>query len=231
MPRITANKPRRAGQTTPSAPAAPTKKATKPAAPKLERPNGFSPEDAFALPHRPQASALGLASVTPSPQRVIPGWMGNTAVCIHRDPNGRPTAGDRFTFDTWARQRASTAQFQFDVWAEGTTDRDNPDLWRELDVQVHYRYGDQGEYKTDYINFDRRNGNDARYSLELRKFDPWSRDTNSGHPSSDIPISEVKNEQGRVVGHQAQMQFFITVNGKELRPSDGRDFEGTYVNY
>lgn len=170
--------------------------------------------------------------MAPQNNRVIPGWMGNTAVSIHREPSGRPTPADRFTFDTWARQRASTTQFQFDVWAQGTTDRDNPDLWRDLDVQVHYRYGGQGEYKTDYVNFDRRNGNDARYSLELRKFDPWSKDgISTSNPPSDIPITEVKNAQGRVTSHEAKMEFFITVNGQELRPGEGRNFEGTYVNY
>lgn len=157
--------------------------------------------------------------------------MGNTSVLMAREPSTRHDESGSFTFTSWARQRAGQAVFTFEVWAPGTTDRQNPDLWRDLDVQVHYRYAAQGPYQTEYVDLDAQTNNNARYALNLRRFDPWSVDGESQLKARPgIPVAPKKDGAGTVVGQQAKLSFFITVNGKELRPTAGTDFEGTFEN-
>jgi hypothetical protein len=223
MPRITRSK-------TPATKPAPAKatavaKAVTAPRPAARKGDGFTSPAA-----RPATTVRSPEGVPLGSNRVQPAWLGNTAVSITRAPSESPKASETFTFGTWARQRAATAKFNFEVWAPGTTDRDNPDLWRDLDVEVHYRYGSQGAWKTDYVSSDGRAGNNARYALDLRKYDPWSvNDVSTTRPK--VPVTEVKSADGRVTGHEAKLEFYFAVNGKELRASNGAAFEGKFENY
>jgi hypothetical protein len=182
-----------------------------------------SPANAVALTSSPGATIV--------PTRVAPQWMGNTSVLLAGQLTAQAEPVASFIFNSGVRQSAEQAAFSFEVWAPGTTDRLNPDLWRDLDVQVHYRYGKQGSYQTDYVDLETQTNNNARYSVNLRKFDPWSVDGVS-HPKArtGIPVVDKKDAAGKVVGQQATMSFFMTVNGFELRPAPGSDFEGTFAN-
>lgn len=163
-----------------------------------------------------------------------PGWVGNAASVVSRwTCNGLPCESDRkpleqgFVFDTWARQRAVAAHLYFDVWKAGTTDWDNPELWQELDVRMHYRFG-AGELGWRWVDFDRRVGNDARYAVPLRKIDPLPGDTITDAASCpQVPLG--KTSDGQYV--QTKIELYFTVNGVELRPSPGGVYEGVFQNY
>lgn len=175
-------------------------------------------------------------SVGPSPK--APGWIGNAASVVSRATcSGGPCDGDRraleggFSFDTWARQRAAITSAYFDVWKQGTTDFDNPNLWRDLDVEVFVRAGSAGPFTTRYVGFDHRVGNDARYAFSLRDVDPLP--GLNGGPLTDksqcpaFPLSTDPSGQYA----QVDLQFHVTVNGTVLRPAGGGEFHGTYQNY
>jgi hypothetical protein len=165
-----------------------------------------------------------------------PDWMGNATSAITRSSSCGGTAcdGDRrpldqgFRYDTWARQRALVRVLAFDVWEPGVTDHDNPDLWRELDVRVHYRYGAEGEWQWKYVDFARRVGNDARYEVQLRQIDPQGGSTIvSAEQCPDVPL--IGEASGFYV--QTPIELYFTVNGAALRAPSGANFTGTFEDY
>jgi hypothetical protein len=172
------------------------------------------------------------------PSANAPGWMGNARFATSRATcNAGPCEADLhpldggFTYDTWTRQRAAIRQVQFEVWKQGTTDHDNPNLWRELDVQVHSRVGSTGAFQTRYVSFDGRTGNNARYALDLRTLDPidppGTLATKAACPT--FPVTYEGAPGNDYI--DADLQFYFTVNGSELRPADGTVFHGKYQNY
>src|SRR5688572_27127798 len=96
-------------------------------------------------------------------------WGGLTSYTIERyaaDPcnNGQRALGDQvITYDDWARQRATLRNVCFEVWKPGVTDWDNPDFWRQLDVRVHYRFGNSGPFQSEHVGSIDRRGNNRRY--------------------------------------------------------------------
>ncbi|MEO8876352.1 MAG: DUF6209 family protein, partial [Polyangiaceae bacterium] len=108
-----------------------------------------------------------------------PGWIGDAQYVISRATcSGDPCASDfhpldgGFTYDTWSRERAAIRRGYFEVWKSGVTDFDNADLWKELDVEVHSRVGGSGAFASHYVSFDERDGNNARYAVDLTTLDP-----------------------------------------------------------
>lgn len=165
-----------------------------------------------------------------------PGWMGNAASAISRETcdggacdKSRVVLESGFRFDTWARQRALVAGAYFDVWKQGVTDFDNPELWKQLDVQVHYRQVGAPEWSKAYVGFEKRVGNDARYLVPLRAIDPLGGRTRTSKdecPKGPLAVSA----DGFYV--ETDVEFYFTVNGFELRPTSGaRVYRGTYVDY
>ncbi|MBS2018737.1 MAG: hypothetical protein JST00_38070 [Deltaproteobacteria bacterium] len=164
------------------------------------------------------------------PAANAPGWIGNVRSLISRQTcNGpcdfdmRPINGP-VVYDTWARQRAAIRGIYFEVWKDGVTNWDNPDLWRQLDVQVHTRVGGVGAFKSSYVSFDRRVGNNARYGIDLRALDPLA-DNVPGVPLVCPPLTR---RPGYVI---ATVDLYVTVNGVELRPEGGGVFQVRYENY
>ncbi len=167
-----------------------------------------------------------------------PGWVGNASYGIERATcDGRMCGGawkplDRgFTYDTWARQRAALRQIGFEVWKAGVTDRDNPELWQQLDVQVHKRFVGEAAFSTAYVAFDARWGNNAHYTLDLRASDPfeWPAGANI-QTRADCPKYALrKDPTGQYV--EAELELYFTVNGAELRPTGGGTFRGKYQDY
>lgn len=206
----------------------------------VREPTGASTADPAPARKRPAGDAFGARTparggLVLDPQqsidartaaRPVPAWMGNTTVHIAREPSDHARGAEGFTFGTWARQRAAVTTFNFEVWAPGFTDRQNPDLWRQLDVKVHYRYNGTGDYQTSYVNNTGRSGENAVYSLDLRKtLDPWSDADGISQAVPRAPATEVPG------GHMATVDFFFSVNGKELRPASGGNYTGTFENY
>lgn len=154
---------------------------------------------------------------------VPPQWIGEARALITRggsDPcEGGASASTGFAFDTWARQRAAISNVCFEVYEPGLTDRDDPDLWQKLDVQLHWRAVGQlaGPWQVQPVALDRRVGNNARYRFGLRELDPLR----SYHCPEVAPIVTGG-------GEQVQLEYVVTVNGGELRPHPGAAFAGTF---
>lgn len=152
------------------------------------------------------------------------GWMGNAVAAIGRDGgacDGVPL-GQGFSYDTWVRQRATKHNICFEVWKEGVTDRDNPDLWRDVDVQVHYRYSASEPWQTAYVNIFDRVGNNARYALDLASLDPFRPGYCTTEPYTSSPDGQYD---------QAGIELYFTANGTELKASESSSFTGTYLDY
>lgn len=165
-----------------------------------------------------------------------PGWMGNAAGVVSRatcenggacDADRRPLE-DGFTYDTWARQRATIAAAYLDVWKAGVTDFDNPRLWEQLDARVHYRYAGQTEWQWAWIDFERRVGNDARYAVPLRDLDPLGGNTRTS--ADECPDAALRlDPTGTYV--ETSVELYFTINGHALRAADGAPFRGTFADY
>ncbi len=168
-----------------------------------------------------------------------PGWVGNAAYVIDRatcdagpcDRSRRPLEAG-LVYDTYARQRAAIRAIYFDVWRAGTTDRENPDLWRELDVRAYYRFDPSAEWSWEYVDFHRRVGNDARYQLDLRHLDPLGRSTiTDASACPAVPLEVVAGADGAPVYVRARLEIFFVVNGVSLEREDGTPFIATFEDY
>lgn len=171
-------------------------------------------------------------TVAPDPR--APGWIGEGAVVISRATcDGAACDRDRrsletpWSYDTYARQRAAIRAVFFEVWKEGVTDRENPSLWRDLDVRIYYRLRPRDHFAYRHVNLDRRVGNNARYRFDLATLDPMP---DAPAPSDRCPAAELTpSPDGAYVN--ARVEYYFTVNGVALRPSAGGQFLGSYSNY
>jgi hypothetical protein len=170
-----------------------------------------------------------------APAADAPGWMGNAVTVVSRATcSAGPCDGDRraaeqgFSYDTWARQRAAIRGLYFDVWKQGVTDFDNPELWKQLDARVHYRFGGAGAWSWKYVDYDRRVANDARYAFALRTIDPLPGATVTR--KEDCPkFSTTISADGNYL--ETSMEYFFSVNGVELRPAPGASYRGRFSDY
>jgi hypothetical protein len=155
-----------------------------------------------------------------------PQWVGNASTLLTRDTSGDicggPPAEQGFSFDTWTRQRAAITNLCFQVYQPGLTDRDDPDLWKKLDVSLHWRADGTTTWQSRPVNFDRRVGNDARYVMSWRDLDPFRMYHCPEGTLSPTP-------DGMYV--QSRVDYYVVVNGYELRPAPGAAFAATFVDY
>lgn len=170
-----------------------------------------------------------------------PGWMGNVSYDTSRatcgaarpcDADIHPVSGD-VVYDTWTRERAAIREIYFEVWKQGVTDFDNADLWKQLDVEVHSRVRGTTDFATAYVSFDSRLGNNARYGVDLRNFDPIPGPATLTNKADCPKGTLTKDATGMYV--DATVEMYFTVNGVELRPAPGgvytvryEDYEGMY---
>ncbi|MDQ3369318.1 MAG: DUF6209 family protein [Myxococcota bacterium] len=154
-----------------------------------------------------------------------PQWIGLVQSLITRgasDPcEGGASASQGVQFDTWARQRAAISNLCFQVYEPGMTDRDDPELWQKLDVTMKWRYVGQTAWQSRYVGFDRRVGNNARYALNWREHDPLR--------SYHCPEVAPTPVPGGYV--QVALEYYLVVNGGEVRPQPGAAFSATFVDY
>jgi hypothetical protein len=108
----------------------------------------------------------------------------------------------------------------FQVYQPGLTDHDDPELWTKLDVSIRWRGDAQNVWHTQSVNFDRRVGNDARYALSWRELDPFR-----PYHCPDVPTTT-----DEMYVH-ARLDYYIVVNGYELRPAPGGAYTGFFVDY
>jgi hypothetical protein len=165
-----------------------------------------------------------------------PGWVGNGRYVIDRMTCNGPCDSSRkpleetFTHGSWARQRAAIRAIYFDVWKAGVTDFDNPELWQELDVQVHYRARREGPFRSEYVSFFKRVGNDARYELDMAAIDPFAGFGRVEDPA-DCPDADILTSgDGVTIG--ADVEYYFTVNGVVFRNENSQsNFMGRFEHY
>jgi hypothetical protein len=155
-----------------------------------------------------------------------PAWVGNPMRRISRDTSDSCTGGggiDGFNFDTWARQRAAITNACLQIWQPGITDVDGVEVWRALDVSVRWRgRGTSDAFRTEPAMFDRRIGDDARFTFNLRSIDPFRI-----YHCPDVPTEPAADPQYI----RAEIELYFVVNGVELRSVNGVPFSGAYEDY
>lgn len=157
-------------------------------------------------------------------------WAGLPSATIERyssDPCASTTRLDNWpiSYDSWTRQRAGVRNVCFQVWKPGVTDTDNPDYWKLLDVQVHYRHQGSADWKTAYVPSIDRQGNNRRYAWTLtQEMDPLG-----GNNVADAKAGfYVENEQPAWANVKSTMEFYFTVNGHKLTTSTNENFRVEY---
>ncbi len=155
-----------------------------------------------------------------------PQWVGNMSTLTTRDTSGDICGGtpaqQGFSFDTWTRQRAAITNLCFQVYQPGMTDHDDPDLWQKLDVSLRWRLAGQNTWQGRVVNFDRRVDNDARYALSWRELDPFR----TYHCPEVRPQPTADGQYAQVA-----LEYYVVVNGYELRPVPGGWYTGSFVDY
>lgn len=132
-------------------------------------------------------------------------------------------------YGEWERQRAGIRNVCFEVWKPGVTDTENPDFWRLLDVQVHYRHAGATEWKQAYVPSIDRRGNNRRYAWSLDvALDPMFMASSVADPRAPFEIAQ---ETERAVLARADLEFYFTVNGHELSTSASTPFRVAYSKW
>ena len=173
-----------------------------------------------------------------APPANAPGWVSGASYLLDRATCGSgPCYGDAksadlgLTFDTWARQQAAITEIFFDVWKSGVTDFDNADLWKELDVEAHWRLDPSQPFSMSYVGFSERVGNNARYALGLRPLDPLAGQNGGAltNATQCPAIPATITADGQFV--QASLDVYFTVNGVALQPNGRGVFHVLFQNY
>jgi len=154
-----------------------------------------------------------------------PQWVGNGSFLMTRATGGDICNGgdirSGFSFDTWTRVRAAITNLCFEVYQPGMTDRDDPDLWQKLDVSFRWRFAGE-PWQSRPVSFDRRSGNNARYVMSWRDVDPF-------RPYQCPTATLTRSADGQY--DSTQIEYYLVVNGFELRPAPGAAFAGTFTDY
>jgi hypothetical protein len=157
-----------------------------------------------------------------------PAWMGLATNLLTRDPSshcGGADAAQGFTFDTWTRNQADITNLCFQAYQPGETDTDGGALWQELDAELHWRLvsgAASTPWATTPIGYDARVGNNAQYALSWRDVDPF-------RPYHCPELAAQPTPDGQYV--QIGIEYYVDVNGGQLRPEPGAAYAGTFVDY
>ena len=158
-------------------------------------------------------------------------WAGLVSQTFERytqDPcdNGANGVDDApVVYDEWVRERAAVRNICFEVWSPGVTDTDNPDYWKLLDVQVHFRFGD-GAWQTAYVPSIDRRGHNRRYAWSLDPaLDPMLNAASLVAVGAPLTIVSESDGWAEV---QKDLVFYFTVNDEKLLTTSGRAFTLRY---
>lgn len=154
------------------------------------------------------------------------GWIGEPSVIFSRSLfgcDGGSALSTEFHFDTWVRQRAAVKNICFQVWQPGTTDRDNPNLWREINVEAHYRFSPDQPWRSTFVGQLDRVGNNARYRFDANALDPFR----WGAPCENTPTTVTADGQY----DRARMELYFTANGVILSAPGDQPFIGLFDDY
>lgn len=153
-------------------------------------------------------------------------WLGNSSIKITR-AGGTPCGDSEssrmstgFGYGTWARQRSVFGHVCFEAYQQGTTDWNNPDIWRALDARVYYRFDPSEPFTWRHLSLVDRVGNNARYVFDVAALDPFR-----PYRCPDVPITVSNGYE------EARMEFLFVVNGAVHQQESGAPFEGVYADY
>jgi hypothetical protein len=160
-------------------------------------------------------------------------WAGSVTYTMERygEPcgNARGLDDNAIGYGSWERQRASVRNVCFEVWRRGVTNVDSDEYWRQLDVQVHYRYRGTEEWKQAYVNSIGRRGNNRLYAWTLDVgLDPFFMSANVATIRAPF---EILNETERSFVARADLEFYFSVNGHKLSSSTDQSFRVAYTEY
>lgn len=153
-----------------------------------------------------------------------PQWIGNGTSLFNRDDSqqcGTTPIEQGFTFDTYVRERAVITNTCFEFYQPGVTDFDNPDLWKQYDVEIHIETSPT-VWQSFPVNFESRQGNNARYAFDWRAVDPFRE-----YFCTTLAVTPTSDGMYEL----AQLEYYITVNGGEYRPQLGAPFTGNFIDY
>lgn len=156
-----------------------------------------------------------------------PSWIGNGSVKISRDDSTPCDYAIEYsepvTWDSWERTRTVAGNFCFEAWQPGVTDFQNDEIWKIYDARVYYRFPGL-DFSSEYVNFIDFNGNNARYSFNLSRMDPFMMYT---CPPVEPEIITTASGETRAF---LPMEFYFSINGKIMENTN--DLNGVYiVNY
>ena len=94
---------------------------------------------------------------------------------------------------------------------------------------MHYRFvgaSASTQWQTTPVHLDRRVGNNARYAFNWRAIDPLR-----SYHCPEVAPSVTPPANGDGGRSEIRGEYFVTVNGGELRPAPGGAYAGTFVDY
>jgi hypothetical protein len=160
-----------------------------------------------------------------------PLWAGLTSVTLERyapdpcDDGVHALGDDPIVYDDWVRQRAGVRNICFEVWSPGITDVDNPDYWKLLDVQAHYRFG-TGPWQMQYVPSIDRRWHNRRYAWSIDyALDPLA--NAASLVAVGAPLSILSEDNGWAMVSK-DLEVYFTVNGRELESPSGHSFTVRY---
>jgi hypothetical protein len=168
------------------------------------------------------------------PATKFPTWAGDERMVFSRCEASKPCVdeelglSDGFVFDTEARQRAKHHHVHFEAWEPGISDWDNPDLGYALEARIHLRYDWYKKFESRPVELVGRDGNNAHYVVNLRHLDPFGgTHIHLAENCPEVPFFETP-EGSRVA---AEVEYYFTINGVELRPAGGGAYQGRFEDY
>ena len=85
-----------------------------------------------------------------------------------------------------------------------------------------WRIAGQLAWQSRHVDFDRRTGNNARYKLTWRDHDPLR-----SYHCPEVPPQPAPGG----MYEQLVLEYYVVVNGGEVRPEPGAAFGGTFIDY
>lgn len=83
-------------------------------------------------------------------------------------------------------------------------------------------------WRAQYVRFDGRAGNNARYGMLLRDLDPLGENTITSRASCPA-FTLTRSADGMYVS--AELEYYFRVNGAEYRPTPSTAFRGRFTQY
>jgi hypothetical protein len=123
------------------------------------------------------------------------------------------------------RERAGIRNVCFEVWSPGVTDTDNPDYWKLLDVEAHFRFGG-GAWQMQYVPSIDRRGHNRRYAWSIDyALDPMA--FGASLVAIGAPLTILSEGDGSDLVAK-DMELYFTVNGERLGTPTGHSFTVRY---